>query len=187
MTHRIVVTALVLGLSACGGLGRHSPARAPEAGAALRVVSVWAVHLRRFCSTDVVRSIEAALRAYQSTKLLGMSHCFSKTEAELVADAGCSKHSLMEVIEFARPANFNFPGLAPPLAPRVYAIIATTEDPDGRFVLHMGVDFQLDADRDKPRGRAWARFLPFGTPPDFLNLRDGECSKATVDAVPESA
>jgi len=169
------------------GIGLHPPAHAREAGAPLRVVSVWAVHLHRFCSPDVVRSMEAALRAYQSTKLLGMSRCFTKTEAELIANAGCSKHSRMEVIEFAQPANFNYPGLGAPFAPRVYAIIAATSLLDERLVLHMGVDFQLDADRDKPRGRAWARFLPFGTPPDFLNLSDGECSKATVDAVPESA
>ncbi len=187
MTRRIAVAACVLGMSACGaGLGRHAPVRVPAAGAPLSVASVWAVHLRRFCSKEVVRSIEAALRAYQSTRLLSMSHCFTKTEAELAANAGCAKHSRMEVITFTRPANFNYPGLGAPLAPRVYAIIASMRVPAGSLILDMGIDFTLDFAHDKPHRVPRVRFLPFGTPPDFMNLRDGECSPATVADVPES-
>ncbi len=144
------------------------------------VSSVWAVHQQRYCGRAVVQSIQAALRALQTTPVHNTSHCMSLDQARFLAQAGCGNNTHAEIIRFARPALFIAPH--PMNNSRVAGLIAYTRDDEPGWLM-LGFGY-----RARQPGRASEIFYATSwSYSDFLRLAGGECSTAVApEAVPDS-
>ncbi len=142
----------------------------------LTVASVWAVHQSRYCGNAVVRSIEAALRAFQKTRITNTTKCLPLDKATFIAKRGCGSNVKAEIIKLKGPVELNdlmWSSDRPP--PKVYELIAYSI-PWHPERLYFGLGHRYGS--SYTFGAAKIMFMGVESPYDFLGLGSGECSMA---------
>jgi hypothetical protein len=152
--------------------GRSSAAKSSSH---VTVSSVWGVSLRHRCKAAVVRTIENALRAFQSTRITNTSECIAEDEKHFLAESGCARSSKIEIIRLASPASFNDAMRSSNSSRAVYEIIASirlgyTGHPQ---MLRLGLGEIYGTGQ-----RQTIKFSNVTSPVDFLRLGEGECTQA---------
>ncbi|MBV9647416.1 MAG: hypothetical protein JO043_08140 [Candidatus Eremiobacteraeota bacterium] len=149
----------------------------------LIVKSVWAVRARKYCNHAVVKSIEAALRAFQHTRITNTTKCLPQDrEAYLSMTTGCGKNGTAEIIELASPVEFNDLFWKGPRGDGlIYELIVTPrvvyiEDRFPHTYLEIGLGRLYPS--SYTHGPPKVLFMGVQSREGFLHLGQGECRPA---------